>query len=46
MYWPRDVGSSEVYGNIDVTLVRVTELADYSIRVFSIQKVSKILVEL
>ena len=41
VYWPRDVGSSELYGSMEVTLVSVTELADYTIRTFGIQKVSK-----
>lgn len=39
MYWPRDLGSSSVHGNLDVTLSAITTLADYSIRTFSLQKV-------
>lgn len=39
VYWPRDVGSSGVYGLIEVTLKYYTHLADYTIRTFTVQKV-------
>ncbi len=39
VYWPREVGSSGVYGLMEVTLKYYTHLADYTIRTFSVQKV-------
>ena len=39
-YWPRDIGCSSEHGNIEVTLQDMTQLADYTIRVFSLLKVS------
>lgn len=42
MYWPREVGSSAVHGQLDVTFSAVTTLADYTIRTFSLLKASAI----
>ena len=37
MYWPEDTGE-ETYGNIDVRLDEVSELADFNIRSFSLTR--------
>ena len=39
VYWPREVGSSTVFGPVEVTLSDFTQLADYTIRCFSLHKV-------
>ena len=39
VYWPREIGASTMHGNIEVTLTEMTQLADYTIRNFSIHKV-------
>ena len=40
VYWPREVGCSVAYGGIEVTLTDFTQLADYTIRSLTINKVS------
>ena len=40
VYWPREVGCSVVYGSIEVTLTDFTQLADYTIRSLTINKVT------
>ena len=40
VYWPREVGCSVVYGAIEVTLTDFTQLADYTIRSLTINKVT------
>ena len=37
-YWPDE---TEVYGDIKVTLIETEPLAEYVIRTFTVQKVSK-----
>ena len=39
VYWPREVGASTMHGNIEVTLTDMTQLADYTIRNFTVHKV-------
>ena len=39
VYWPREVGASAMHGNIEVSLMDMTQLADYTIRCFTIHKV-------
>ena len=39
VYWPANVGAAVTYGNIEVTLSNVTQLADYTTRSFVINKV-------
>ena len=39
VYWPREVGCSVVYGGIEVTLTDLTQLADFTIRCLTINKV-------
>ena len=39
VYWPREVGCSVVHGTVEVTLSDITQLADYTIRSFSLHKV-------
>lgn len=39
VYWPREVGSSTVFGPVEVTLSDFTQLADYTIRSFTLHKV-------
>ena len=39
VYWPREVGCSVVYGGIEVTLTDLTQLADYTVRSLTINKV-------
>lgn len=41
VYWPREIGASTMHGNIEVTLMDMTQLADYTIRNFSIHKVTE-----
>jgi protein tyrosine phosphatase len=40
VYWPREIGASTMHGNIEVTLMDMTQLADYTIRNFTIHKVT------
>lgn len=39
VYWPREVGASAMQSNIEITLTDMTQLADYTIRNFTIHKV-------
>ena len=40
VYWPRgEVGSSVVHGAVEVTLLAITVLADYTIRTIQLHKV-------
>ena len=39
MYWPRDLGCSSLHGHIEVIMDQVTQLADFTIRTFSLHKV-------
>ena len=39
VYWPREVGASAMHGNIEVALTDMTQLADYTIRCFTVHKV-------
>ena len=39
VYWPREVGCSTVHGSIEVTLTDFTQLADYTIRSLTLNKV-------
>ena len=39
VYWPREVGCSVMYGGIEVTLTDLTQLADYTVRSLTINKV-------
>jgi len=37
-YWPRELGTSMMHGHLEVTLVNVIQLADYTIRTFTLRK--------
>ena len=39
VYWPREVGCSTVHGSVEVTLTDFTQLADYTIRSLTLNKV-------
>ena len=41
-YWPREIGCSVVYGGVEVTLTDFTQLADYTVRSLTINKVGTV----